>query len=224
MIKDIPTRPTLALSTCGQLECVVLLHGLFATSRSMRIIEGRLTGLGYQVHNWSYPTFWRSTATHVRRLLPLLNTLESDSQVGSLHFVTHSMGGILARGALHVANFRKAKRLVMLAPPNKGSHLTRISMGPFAWCVPAIAELSEGPGSLPNRLTIAPEIEIGVIAAQQDFVVQMANTRLVNQRDHYTVDTTHFGLPRHEIAVQQVVHFLACGRFETTGSVTHAAA
>ncbi len=180
----------------------------------MNTLERRIAAEGYSVLNWSYPTWWRSTEQHVRRLLTSLATLEANPCVTAIHFVTHSMGGILARSALHHGAHAKVRRLVMLAPPNRGSHLTRIRLGPFAWCVPAIADLSESPDSLANRIPMTSEVEIGVIAASHDFVVPIANTLLANQRDHCVVATSHFQLPNHDSAVSNAIAFLRHGHFD----------
>lgn len=197
----------------SQHDWVVLLHGLFATRRSMNKLESRIRAVGFTVLNWGYPTWWRSTEQHVHRLLAQLRLLQGDPAVRSISFVTHSMGGILARSALHSGSDAKVKRMVMLAPPNRGSHLTRISLGPFAWCVPAIADLSESPDSLPNRLGVAGRVEVGVIAASRDFVVPVANTEISNQREHCVLNSSHFGLPTHEVAVSYALNFLQTGRF-----------
>jgi len=197
-------------------DWVVLLHGLFATRRSMRKLELSIRDVGYTVLNWGYPTWLRSTEQHVRHLLLKVESLQRDPNVRSISFVTHSMGGILARCALHFGSDAKIKRLVMLAPPNRGSHLTRISLGPFAWFVPAIADLSESPNSLANRLETTSTVEIGVIAAAHDFIVPVANTQLTNQSDHCVLSSSHFRLPSHETAVRYVLSFLQTGQFINT--------
>lgn len=206
--------PTLLpISVDSSLDWVVILHGLFATRRSMRKLELHLQAAGYEVLNWGYPTFLRTTKHHIQRLVPLLENLEKDASVRSINFVTHSMGGILVRYALHVARLTKVKRVVMLAPPNRGSHLTRISMGPFAWCVPAIGDLKKDPDSLPNRLAVPHQVEFGVIASSRDYVVRIADTFLPNQKDHCIVPTSHFKLPQHEAALSKVHFFLKTGKF-----------
>ncbi len=194
-------------------DCVVILHGLFASCRSMRKIELHLRAAGYRVVNWGYPTFLRTTQHHVKRLVPLIEELERDPEVRSINFVTHSMGGILVRYALDIATLTKVKRVVMLAPPNRGSHLTRISLGPFAWCVPAIADLKKDPDSLPNRLPVPRQVEFGVIASSRDFIVRIADTFLPNQKDHCILAASHFNLPQHEAALNNVRYFLKTGKF-----------
>lgn len=195
-------------------EWVVLLHGLFATRRSMRKLEKQLSELGYHILNWDYPTLLRTCKEHVNRLLPVVEKLEQDPTVRAIHFVTHSMGGILVRYALHDRKISKVKRIVMLAPPNQGSHLTRLSLGPFRWLLPSIAELSEAEDSLPNRLVLDDEVEVGIIAAARDLIVKVSATHLDQQREHCTVATNHFQLPKQEQVVARVVNFLRQGSFE----------
>ena len=201
-------------------DWVLLLHGLFASRRSMRLLECTIRSHGYPVLNWGYPTWWRTTQSHVNRLLPLLDELQANPQVRSINFVTHSMGGILVRSALHTARYSKVRRFVMLAPPNRGSHLTRIKLGPFAWCVPAIADLSEAPDSLPNRLSTPSLVQIGVIAASRDLIVPVANTTLENQSDHCLIPSSHFSLPTDKTAVSQVINFLQTGKFSQPAITT----
>ena len=202
---------------------VVLLHGLFATRRSMRKLAACLGTEGYQVINWGYSTFWRSTEQHIEKLLVLIRTLQSDPEIGAIHFVTHSMGGILARGVLHFGSGQKVQRVVMLSPPNTGSKLTRFPLGPFAWCCPAIVDLSESPDSLPNRMHRIADAQIGIIAAEHDFVVPLPNTLLASQRDHFVISTTHVRILSHEEARLQVLYFLENGNFSHPSQHTRAA-
>jgi hypothetical protein len=213
--------PQLSKTLSESGKWVVLLHGLFATRKSMGLLENVIRTAGYDVLNWGYSTWWHSTQSQVTRLLPLLEDLQANSQVRSINFVTHSMGGILVRSALHAREFSKVQRLVMLAPPNRGSHLTRIKLGPFARCVPSIADLSEAPDSLPNRLNTPSLVEIGIIAASRDLIVPIANTSLKDQSDHCIVRSSHFSLPKDKVAMSQVLSFLQTGKFAVPNVVIH---
>lgn len=218
-------RPTLKIypSFADRHKVVVLLHGLFATRRSMHKAKAHLEDSGYTVINWGYPTFLKPIEKLAADLVPTIKQLQAEPTVQSINFVTHSMGGILVRYALQIANIAKIRRVVMLAPPNGGSHLTRVSLGPFRKFLPAIAELTESRDSLPNRLVAPQGVEFGVIAAQEDFVVKVSNTHLANQKDHCILPTTHFALPKHEEALQKAVQFLDFGCFELPAAVPMAA-
>ncbi len=194
-------------------DAVVLLHGLFATRRSMQKAEHRLRARGYRVINWGYSTLLRSVDSQVKSLLATIETLERNAEVRTINFLTHSFGGIMARYAMELHKFQKLHRMVMLAPPNRGSHLTKYSLGPFARFLPAIAELSNSSDSLTNRLPCNPNIDVGIIAASHDFIVKVANTTLPTQSDHCTVRGTHFQLPYMDDVLSMAIEFLSHGSF-----------
>ena len=79
----------------AQADNVILLHGLARTDRSMNKLERALQKEGYSVHNVSYA----STRNNIEVLAEesVGPALAACSDAGSVHFVTHSLGGILVR-------------------------------------------------------------------------------------------------------------------------------
>ena len=199
-------------------QWVVLVHGLFASRRSMRKLQSHLADMGYQTLNWGYPTLLQTTDRNVARLAAVIERLQLDPRVSAIHFVTHSMGGILVRGALHLHHPGKVQRIVMLAPPNRGSRLTRLPMGTVGKLLPCINDLQESPACLPQRLVMCPRVEVGVIAAERDVVVSLAATHFDGQREHCTVDSNHFRLPTHALAIRRAGAFIAAGSFANAGT------
>jgi triacylglycerol esterase/lipase EstA (alpha/beta hydrolase family) len=211
---------------------VVLLHGLGRGPASMRPIERALRREGVDVLNLSYPS---RRAPIVRHAELAARAIEKRAPGGRVHVVTHSMGGIVLRVA--VANGRlpleRVGRVVMLAPPNRGSALMdRLRSHPVLGGVyrrmtgPAGADIAV---SAEMTATLQPvPFELGVIAGDRyvnpyltrlieqpnDGKVSVAETMVDGMRDHIVVPHSHTFLMRAPRVIAQVIHFLECGRFK----------
>lgn len=208
-------------------EDVVLLHGLGRSGRVMRPLERELAREGYRVHNLSYPSTRKSPELLVEYLHGEI--AECCGWAGRVHFVTHSLGGVMARAYLAEHPMPNLGRVVMLAPPNHGSEyvdvaghwkLFQLLLGPTA------VQLGTGVTSLPNRLPDA-DFELGVIAgtgsinplgdavigAANDGTVSVTSTQLAGMRDFIEVDTSHTFIMRNANVTRQTIEFLRGGRF-----------
>ncbi|MFP4309044.1 MAG: esterase/lipase family protein [Desulfococcaceae bacterium] len=207
---------------------VVLLHGLGRTWLSMTPVHAYLCHHGFRVANLGYPSRKFSVESLVaRRIGPRLEELLSDRP---LHFVTHSMGGILLRRFLQDRDLPPGSRVVMLAPPNRGSELVdrlqRLALFRW-WNGPAGLQLGAGPDSLPNRLGPI-RAEVGVISGNRclnpifgriipgpsDGKVSVERARLPEMTDFLVLPVSHtFAMFRRPV-LAQVLHFLRHGRFD----------
>ena len=147
-------------------DTVILVHGLGRSTWSMKPIEWNLKRAGYHVVNVGYPS--RRGVTSAEACLQ--RAIETNATAaGSIHFVTHSFGGILVRKYLTDHPLPNLGRVVMLAPPNHGSEvadsLRKTAIG--RWILGPIGErLGTGAGDLPARLG-AVRFPLGVVAADQ---------------------------------------------------------
>jgi len=147
-------------------QCVVLLHGLARTYRSMEKMEQALSDAGYLTANIDYP----SRTMKIQDLASMAVKEGVDScrsqSASQINFVTHSMGGILARYYLAKNSHPQLARVVMLAPPNKGSLVTDQFRNEqwYKWVTgPAGQQLGTGKDGIPGLLG-AVDYPTGIIA------------------------------------------------------------
>ncbi len=211
-------------------DCVVLLHGLARTSGAMKNLVEPFESGGHQVVNVNYP----SRKHTVEALAPLaVKALGIDNcdATDSVHFVTHSMGGILLRYYLHHHDIPTLGRVVMLAPPNQGSQVVdHLKSVPGYKLIngPAGMQLGTDPQSIPMNLG-AVDFELGVIAGTKTFnpllsqllpnpddgKVSVVNTKVEGMSDFITLPVTHTFMMKSKAVIEQAVHFIQYGKFLT---------
>ena len=194
-------------------ECVSLVHGFFANPMMMTVLGHRLDRRGYIAKPWGYWNMRRSILEHAEAFSRELARLDADRAVGTIHLVTHSMGGIIARAALEQFRPRKLGRFVMLAPPNHGSFVATAIAGVFGGMFKPVAELTTAPDSLVNSLSMPTGVDVGVIAASRDALVAPESTRPDVPHAHVTIACLHSSLLFRRDAADLVAAFLATGRF-----------
>jgi pimeloyl-ACP methyl ester carboxylesterase len=215
-------------------ECVILLHGLGRFRQSMRRLEQHLKDLSYTTINLAYPSTTKSIETIAEtHLARAVKGCESGGGV-KIHFVGHSLGGLIVRQYLQRHSVPAGSRLVMLSPPNQGSELVDllIQIPLYRWITgPAGQEIGRGPESVVNRLKPVG-IDVGVIAGNlsinllfsafmdgpDDGMVSVKSTMLPEMRDFIIVPNTHTFIMRDPLVIRQVAHFLKHGRFDHRGT------
>ncbi|MCH2105267.1 MAG: alpha/beta hydrolase [Planctomycetes bacterium] len=208
-------------------ESVVVIHGLGRTPASMKLLVSRIEGSGYSVTNFGYP----STSEPIEALTALLGAeLEERFGEGSseVHFVTHSMGGVLVRSYLNEQPEPHQGRVVMLSPPNQGSEiidtfadseLLRSLLGPAGMKLGTDEGVTSelGPvrfelGVLTGDRSLSP-LGSWLIPGPDDGKVSVESASVEGVSDFRVVHATHtFIMNRRDVA-EEVVHFLERGEF-----------
>lgn len=211
-------------------ECVVLLHGLARSANSMLLLEWNLKREGYDVVNVDYPSKEATIEDLADRAIP--EALFGCRTAEKVHFITHSMGGILLRYYMERVETPPARlgRSVMMGPPNHGTPVIdelNDLPGFEIWNGIAGMQLGTGPESLPNKLGPV-EFELGVIAGEQslnpilsslidgpnDGKVSVESTKVEGMSDHIVMPVTHTFMMNNPNVMEQAVHFLRNGSFK----------
>ena len=216
----------------GEARCpgVVLLHGIARTSVSLTRLERALRANGFATLNIDYASRRKPIAGLADDIHP--EVARFAKREAPLHFVAHSMGGILTRA--YIAKYRpdRLAGVVMLGTPNGGSEVADLLSGYRlynAFYGPAGLELTTTSTSRPDALP-AVDYPVGVIAGNRfidpvagllvlpkpnDGRVSVQSAMVAGMADHIVVKASHTGLPRHAGAIEQTIAFLRDGRFRT---------
>lgn len=197
----------------------------------MRRIEIALRREGYAVRNLGYPSTRHDLAAIADRIAPAVADFAAGLD-GPVHFVTHSMGGLVTRILLSRHRPGNLGRVVMLAPPNHGSEIAdllhrnplfRRSLGPAA-----VQLVTRRDGALASLLG-QPDFELGIIAGDRaldpvaslllprpnDGRVSVASTRDIRAADHVVLPVSHTSILWNRSAIRHTLTFLGSGRFES---------
>ncbi len=224
------TAPVGAGATQNPTACVILLHGLWRTELSMKWLEWQLREAGFTTANPTYPSLrYPIEELAVRGVGQGLEECAVHNP-DTIHFVTHSLGGILVRQYLSQHSIPQLGRVVMLGPPNQGSQAADYvhSIDLLRPVTPeAVEQLGTGERSVPRRLGPV-DFELGVIAGTEnrggpwlgasavasDGTVAVNETAVPGMVDFIEMPVGHTFMMWSEPVRDQVLHFLREGRFD----------
>jgi len=208
-------------------ECVILIHGLGRLKTYMSKMGDALEKCGYSVIHWYYSSRSCSIDEAAQQLEEVI-TLNAKYH-SAIHFVTHSLGGIVLRRYLARDRCSKLGCSVMLAPPNNGSAVAREILNfPIlkTFFGPAGQELQNGeyissicPTSVENLLIIAGTKSFAVenptswlsqkiLPKPNDGTVTVEETKLSGEFQLLEVDSAHSFIVKNPAAIQATVAFI----------------
>ncbi len=192
---------------------IVLVHGFLRSKKSMGRLGRFLERQGFEVVNVGYP-FRRNGVVEITRryLAPVVQGLEEDRPI---HFVTHSLGGIIVRYFLAHTDINNFGRFVAISPPNHGSQTTAFlsRFAVFNWLLgPCLKDLS--PGSEVLASLGKPDTKFGVIASTKDGKVSVAQARYSESEPLAIVERYHTFIMNAPEVMNLTSTFLKTGFFK----------
>ncbi|MCD4818640.1 MAG: hypothetical protein K8S23_08100 [Candidatus Cloacimonetes bacterium] len=207
-------------------EIVFLIHGIKDSPKDMRKIEKAIFA-DYEVVNFSYPSSKLSISELVDKYLE--PELAKFSKNDTIHFVTHSMGGILLRVYLEHYSLENIGKIIMIAPPNQGSEVTDFFHRNFIYKFrygPAGQELTE---NIATELSISDSLQqnFGIISGsgtqlpffscfidgEDDGKISTERTKLKGMQDFIILPYPHDTILKKKETIKQIVWFLKYGKF-----------
>ncbi len=200
----------------------------------MTKMASALEAAGYVAINMDYPSRTSNIQDLAETVIADALANPSITNTDKIHFVTHSLGGILVRQYLKSNTIENLGRVVMLGPPNQGSEIVD-KLGDLALFEavhgPSGQQLGTAADSIPNQLGPV-DFELGIIAGDRsmnwinsftmidgpdDGKVSVQRTRVAGMADHIVIHSTHPYLMRNKQAIRKTIQFLGTGRFRQKG-------
>lgn len=200
-------------------ELVVLIHGLGRSNMAMWRLADRLEDADYYVQRVGYRSLTRTPDQIVSEISTQINQccLHHSNKV---HFVGHSLGGLLIRSYLQNHDVEQLGNVVLIGTPNKGTTVVdEFRDHPlFGLFGPMTAALGTDKKNFPSRLT-APDYPVGIIAGYvkndnpmipgpNDGLVSVDSTRLKNMTDFIEVEVGHSMMRYDENVAKYTINFL----------------
>ncbi len=211
-------------------EAVVVLHGVGINARLTARLAKFIAAAGYEVHNLDYPSKTVPLAELGPRWLAAKLAALGLERAPRLHFVTHSMGGLIVRGYLAAHRPANLGRVVTIVPPHHGSVVSdKLRRLPIIWQIIGrnLGALGTGPDAYWRTLPQRADFELGVIAGSSalnplgwlylerphDGTVAERSTRLDGMADHLLLPSNHTLILFRKRTADQAIAFLRTGRF-----------
>ena len=211
-------------------ETVIIIHGLARSGTSMNYLTHQIAGEGFQTCVIDYASLKRPIDDVVADVSSQINRCSQNAE--NIHFVGHSLGGLLTRAYLANPDNTLAKNklghVVMIGTPNHGSAI--VDHYQNQWWMKHLGgtTLSLGTGNEAFVKTLPPvDFNHGLIAGTwslsisdrilgetNDGLVSVSSVKTASMNDFVAVNVGHSRMRRNKEVADQTVHFLKHGIFE----------
>ena len=179
--------------------------------------------MGVRVH----PFHYRSVSTSMADITARLQAFVREVAPGALHFVAHSLGGLVVYRFLERYPEQPPGRVVMLGSPIVASRAA-VSVARMEWARATLGRCVAEELLTTHSRNWSASRELGIIAGtrsaglgrlfvkfdeESDGTVAVSETRLPGMTDHLTLPVSHTGLWMSARVARETGAFLQTGRF-----------
>jgi len=208
-------------------EIIVLLHGLGRSNTSMWLLASRLEDAGYYVQRIGYNSLHQKPDDILKDISSQINQC-CQKHTHSVHFVGHSLGGLMVRAYLQNNKVDKLGRVVLLGTPNKGTEAADHFNNSWLMDIlgPTAKALGTDDKSFPKSLK-APYYPVGIIAGvvkselndpvipgKDDGLVSVEATKIDGMTDFIIIETGHSRMRYDSEVADQTIEFIKNGEFK----------
>lgn len=221
----------LASETKVKKEKVVLIHGFGRSKVAMWQLYIELCMAGYDIESIGYSSFTKSIDEIKATVFAQINTI-AFHKYEKIHFVGHSLGGLLCRAYLDRYRVQNLGNVVLIGSPNGGTELVDSYKKEwwFDYAGPTAKVLGTDKNSFPKSLK-KPYYPVGVIAGvvttqmdmieeafdgEHDGMVSVESTKIEGMSDFIKIKTNHSMMRYDDEVASQTIYFLQKSSFYET--------
>ena len=203
----------------------VFVHGLWLTGAESALMRRRLAARhGFECHSFSYRTTGRAMSDVIAQLAKFVERIDAEQ----VHFVGHSLGGLVLYRYFETAPCAQPGRVVFLGSPTvKSRTAERVGRLPLFSSLIGRMVTHELVWPQDPREWRCPR-ELGLIAGTRplglgrffarfdedcDGTIGVSETKLPGHTAHVTLPVSHMGMLASSAVAEQVGEFLANGSF-----------
>ncbi|MDD5249765.1 MAG: alpha/beta fold hydrolase [Rhodocyclaceae bacterium] len=217
----------MAAATTTEPAAVVVVHGLWVGRWAMAWLDRRLAAGGLRVFRFGYASVRENLQANAAALARFAARIEAPR----VHWLGHSLGGILIFRALSDGAGDGDGRVVMLGSPLRGSaaadRLAQFDVGrtllgrslldwlaapAHSWTLPFDLGVVAGTGGVGLGRLVAPGL-----ARPNDGAVSVEETRISGAKEFIALPVSHSGMLVSARVARDAANFLRCGTFAAGG-------
>jgi hypothetical protein len=201
-------------------------HGLGRNASSMWLLASRLEDAGYYVRRVEYSSLHQTPEDILTDISQQINAC-CQNHASAVHFVGHSLGGLMVRAYLQHNRVDHLGRVVLLGTPNKGAEAADHFSNSWLMTImgPTASALGTSDDSFPSSLE-PPSYPVGIIAGlrngsfndpvipgKDDGVVSVEATKIDTMTDFIIIETGHSMMRYDREVADQTLEFIKNGQF-----------